>query len=144
MHKDYFFDRISKLHQKLGNTSNWEDKYKTIINFGKDMPLMDEAYKTEENKVKGCQSQVWLHCWSEEGLLRFSGDSDAAIVKGLVAILLSVYDKSPADEILKFKAQFIDELGLRQHLSMSRANGLNAMLKQIVIYAMAFKAKESL
>jgi cysteine desulfuration protein SufE len=122
----------------LKHLNDWEERYKRIIQMGKELAPMPEEYKTEANKVKGCQSQVWLFARLHEGKVLYYGDSDASIVKGLVALILKVYhDASPA-EILAFKPQFIDELGLRQHLSMSRANGLNAMLKQVQLYALAF------
>ena len=91
--------------------------------------------------MKGCQSQVWLYATLDEGSVTFHADSDASIVKGIIATLLDVYSKASPDSILATKPDFLDEIGLREHLSMSRANGLSAMLKQISLYAMAFKAK---
>ena len=108
------------------------------------MTSLDEKHKVDENIVKGCQSRVWLVPSFDEGRIQFEADSDAAIVRGIVSILMEVYSNSTPDEILGFKPDFIDELGLRQHLSMSRANGLNSMVKKITIYAMAFKAKSQL
>lgn len=120
---------------------DWQDRYKKIIDLGKSLPPMREEFKIETNKVKGCQSQVWLGVDFKDGLIYFEGDSDASIVKGIVALLLGVYSGSTPDEILSTKPTFIEDIGLKQHLSMSRSNGLNSMIKQITIYAMAFKAK---
>ena len=136
--------RIQKIVQKFNQFDDWEDRYRELIKFGKTLNEMPEELKTEDNKVKGCQSQVWLWPTFENGVITFQGDSDAAIVKGIVGVLLYVYSESTPMEILSTKPTFIDEIGLRQHLSMSRANGLNSMLKKISIYAMAFQAKANM
>jgi len=102
---------------------------------------MDEEFKTEANKVKGCQSQVWLHASVKDGKVYFQADSDASIVKGIVSVLVRIYSDATPDEILATKPEFLDTIGLRQHLSMSRANGLSSMIKQISMYAIAFKTK---
>lgn len=136
--------RAHGLIAPFSHFKDWEDKYKLIIQLGKEMPAMPVEFKTEQNKVKGCQSQVWLHAHLDKGRMILFADSDASIVKGLIAVLLKVYSESTPDEVLTFKPTFIDELGLRQHLSMSRANGLNAMLKQISFYALAFRHQLSL
>jgi len=133
--------RIEKLKNDFQNFGAWEERYKHLIDLGKKMPVMNEDYKTEENKIKGCQSQVWLHAELVGDKVQFSADSDASIVKGIVALLVYVYSDSTPDEILLTKPTFLEEIGLREHLSMSRANGLTAMVKQISFYAMAFKAK---
>ena len=124
--------------------SNWEDRYREIIKQGKKLPELADEYRTEANKVKGCQSQVWLHADLKDGKIYFIADSDASIVKGIISILLKVYSGNTPDDILALKPTFIDEIGLRQHLSMSRSNGLNAMLKQLSLYAIAFKAKSEM
>ncbi len=111
---------------------------------GKDLKPISEADRIDVNKIKGCQSQVWLVPAFEEGHIIFNGDSDASIVKGIVGILLYVYSGSTPDDILATKPDFIEQIGLREHLSMMRANGLSSMLKQIMVYAMAFKAKLNL
>lgn len=134
-------ERISKLKSEFTSFQEWEARYKYLIEFGKKMPQMKEEFKTEENKVKGCQSQVWLHAELIGDRIHLSADSDASIVKGIVAILVYVYSDSTPDEILSTKPTFLEDIGLREHLSMSRANGLNSMLKQISFYAMAYKAK---
>ena len=136
--------RINEIVEKFNKYDDWEDRYRELIKFGKEIPEMDEQYKVEENKVKGCQSQVWLWPTFDEGIIHFQADSDAAIVKGIIGVLLYVYGQSTPMEILTTKPSFIDDIGLRQHLSMSRANGLNSMLKQISIYAMAFQAKSNM
>jgi len=136
--------RIEEITNKFNQFDDWEDRYRELIKFGKTLPEMSEDLKIEDNKVKGCQSQVWLHPTFDDGIITFEGDSDAAIVKGIVGVLLYVYSKSTPMEILSTKPSFIDDIGLRQHLSMSRANGLNSMLKKISIYAMAFQAKANM
>lgn len=133
--------RILKLKNDFKSFSEWEARYKHLIELGKKMPPMKEEFKTEENKVKGCQSQVWLHAELIGDRVHFSADSDASIVKGIVALLVYVYSDSTPDQILMTKPTFLEDIGLREHLSMSRANGLSAMVKQISFYAMAFKAK---
>ncbi|WP_372655652.1 SufE family protein [Halobacteriovorax sp.] len=136
--------RVSTVVTNFENFSNWEDKYKAIINLGKDLETLPEEFRLESNKVKGCQSQVWLHAELEGDKVIFKADSDAAIVKGIIALLLSVYSDATPDEILATKPDFLETIGLRQHLSMSRANGLSSMVKQISVYALAFKTKLSL
>jgi cysteine desulfuration protein SufE len=133
--------RTQKLISDFTAHQNWEDRYKTLIDLGKTLPAMPEEYKVEDNKVKGCQSQVWLFASLDHDKILFYADSDAAIAKGIVALLVEVYSKSTPTEILSFSDAFLDEIGLKQHLSMSRANGLASMLKQIKLYALAFQAK---
>ena len=134
-------ERILKLKNDFNNFGEWEARYKHLIDLGKKMPAMNEEFKTEENKIKGCQSQVWLHAELVGNKIIFSADSDASIVKGIVALLVFVYSDSTPDEVLMTKPTFLEDIGLREHLSMSRANGLTAMVKQISFYAMAFRAK---
>ena len=134
-------DREKEVIELFSSLKDWEDKYRQIINYGKNLTLFPEEERLEGNKVKGCQSQVWLVSKLDGNKIVFLGDSDASIVKGLVAILLKVYSESTPQEILEFRPLFIDQIGLRQHLSMSRANGLNAMLKQIQFYALAYQHK---
>lgn len=133
--------RIEQIKKDFQNFSIWEDRYRHLIDLGKKMPIMKEDYKTSANLIKGCQSQVWLHAELEGNKIIFSADSDASIVKGIVALLVYVYSESTPDEILATKPTFLEDIGLREHLSMSRANGLTSMVKQISFYAMAFKAK---
>jgi cysteine desulfuration protein SufE len=133
--------RIEAIKNDFQHFDQWEGRYKHLIELGKKMPAMKEEYKTQDNLVKGCQSQVWLHAELEGDKVIFSADSDASIVKGIVALLVQVYSHSTPDEILLTKPTFLEEIGLREHLSMSRANGLTSMVKQISFFAMAFKAK---
>lgn len=133
--------RIEKLITEFKNFSDWEERYKYIIQLGKDLAPMDETHKVEANKVKGCQSQVWLFAHLNNGVITFEADSDAAIVKGIVSILVRIYSGSTPAEILATKPDFLDDIGLRQHLSMSRANGLTSMVKQISMYALAYDTK---
>ena len=137
-------NRIQKILDEFSKIPDWEARYKRLIDLGKELPAMDEQNKTDANKVRGCQSQVWLWANMEADRIIFQADSDASITKGIVALLVNVYSRSTPDEILITKPDFLTQLGIREHLSMSRANGLNAMLKQITIYAMAFKAKASM
>lgn len=137
-------DRITTVIDGFSKYNDWEDRYKHLIDFGKDLKDLDESFKTEANKIKGCQSQVWLVSEYKEGRITFLADSDASIVKGIVALLVFVYSGSTPDEILSTKPDFIEKIGLKEHLSMSRANGLTSMIKQISFYAMAYKAKESM
>ena len=137
-------NRIQKILDEFSKIPDWEARYKRLIDLGKELPSMDEQNKTDANKVRGCQSQVWLWANMEGEKIVFQADSDASITKGIVALLVNVYSGSTPDEILVTKPDFLTELGIREHLSMSRANGLNAILKQITIYAMAFKAKASM
>lgn len=120
---------------------DWDERFQYIIDLGKGLPLIDEKYKTEENTIKGCQSKVWLHAEQNEGNIVFTADSDAIITKGIIAILIRAFSNQQASEILKADTDFIDEIGLKQHLSPTRANGLVAMIKQIKMYALAFESK---
>ena len=134
-------DRIQSLVLDFKRFSDWEERYKHLIDLGKKMPSMDEDQRIPENLVKGCQSQVWIHADLLDNKIFFQADSDASIVKGIIALLVGVYTGSTPDEILTTKPTFLEDIGLREHLSMSRANGLNSMMKQISFFAMAYKAK---
>jgi cysteine desulfuration protein SufE len=133
-------ERIDQLKKQFTALEQWEDRYKRIIELGKALPVAAPTLHTEGNKIKGCQSQVWLSTkLNEDKTLHFEADSDALIVKGLVALLLIVYqDLSPLD-FLQTSPQFLKDLGLESHLSPSRANGLQAMVKQIQYYATAYQ-----
>lgn len=133
--------RQAKLIQEFAGLKDWEERYKRLIDIGKKLPKMPEELYDEKFKVRGCQSQVWLHAGlNEKKNVEFKADSDALIVKGLVALLLEVYSDSTPEEILTASPQFLKDLGLEGHLSPSRANGLYAMLKQILYYAQAYQA----
>lgn len=118
---------------------NWMDKYQYIIDLGKNLPLIKESDKIEENLIKGCQSRVWLVCHEEEGKLFFTADSDAIITKGIISLLIRVYNGQPAVEILNSDLEFIDKIGLRANLSPTRANGLTAMIAKIKSFALVVK-----
>jgi cysteine desulfuration protein SufE len=137
-------ERIEKIKSEFLSFSDWESRYKHLIEMGKSLPVMNDRFKVEANKIKGCQSQVWLMAELKDGSIYFCADSDASIVKGIVALLVFIYSGSSPDEILNTKATFLEDIGLREHLSMSRANGLTSMLKQITFYAMAYKAQMQL
>lgn len=134
-------NHIKEIVEEFKKFSDWEERYKHLISMGKSLDTMPEEHHIEANKVKGCQSQVWLFAELKDGKVHYMGDSDAAIVKGIVALLLKAYSGLTPDEVLTLKQDFVDEIGLKQHLSMSRANGLSAMMKQIQMYAIAFKTK---
>lgn len=118
---------------------SWEDKYEYIIDLGKKLPLLEEQYKTEENKIKGCQSTVWLVASYRDGKVFFKADSDAVIVKGLVSMLITVLSGHQPDEIIAARLDFIREIGMFTHLAQTRSNGLLAMIKQMKNYAIAYK-----
>ena len=120
---------------------DWMERYEYIIELGKSLPIIDEKYKLDENLIKGCQSKVWLYSELENDTIKYTADSDAILTKGIVALLLRVYsDQKPAD-ILTAETHFIDEIGLKEHLSPTRANGLVSMVKQIKMYAIAQQTK---
>lgn len=121
----------------------WDDKYAYLIEMGKKLPVLSEEYKTESNKIKGCQSNVWLHTNLKANHLIFEGDSDAMIVRGLVSMLIKVFSGQSPEEIAQTDLYFMDKIGLKQHLSMTRANGLSAMVKQMKLYALAYQVKNA-
>lgn len=122
---------------------DWMDKYGYLIEIGSALPAMDEQYKTEDNLIKGCQSRVWFHAEMRKELLYFTADSDAIITKGIAGLLIRVFSGQKPEDIVKADLHFIDEIGLTQHLSPTRSNGLVSMLKQIKMYAIAFSAGKS-
>jgi len=136
--------RVDKIVHEFQKLNQWEGRYKHLISLGKDLEEMSSTDRVEENKVKGCQSQVWLSAHLDNGVIKFFGDSDASIVKGIVALLINVYDSRSPEEVLSLSHDFIDDIGLKQQLSMSRTNGLSSMLKQIQLYALAYKTKMSM
>lgn len=131
--------------------TDWQDRYEHLIELGKDLPLIGPEHKTDDNLVRGCQSRVWLHAQPVSDpstalgvtpVVHFTADSDAMITKGIVALLVRVYNDRTPQEILGASTEFIDRIGLREHLSPNRANGLSAMLDQMKRYAVAFSAQE--
>ena len=128
---------------EFSDCDDWMDRYQLLIDLGNEQQPMDEKYKTEQNLIDGCQSRVWLQCDEEDGRLIFNAESDALIVKGIIALLIKVLSGHTADEILQTELYFIERIGLREHLSPTRSNGLAAMVKQMRMYALAYKAKHS-
>ena len=122
---------------------DWMQRYEYIIELGKSLPLIQEEYKTEENLIKGCQSKVWLHGEENSDKIVFTADSDAILTKGIIAILIRAFSNQKAEDIINADTQFIDEIGLKEHLSATRANGLVSMIKNIKMYALAFNAKNN-
>ena len=127
--------------EEFSDFDDWMDKYQLLIDLGSEQQPLDEKYKTEQNLIDGCQSRVWLQADIQDGKVVFQAESDALIVKGIVALLIRVLSGRTPDEILEADLYFIEQIGLREHLSPTRSNGLLAMLKQMKLYALAFKAK---
>ncbi|MEZ4720383.1 MAG: SufE family protein [Flavobacteriales bacterium] len=127
--------------EEFGFFDEWMDKYEHIISFGKELPELDIAYKTEDNLVKGCQSRVWLHAEEHNGLLAFKADSDAVITRGIVGLMVRVLSGHTPSEIVNADLYFVDKIGLKEHLSPNRANGLVSMIKKMKMYALAHQAK---
>lgn len=128
--------------EEFADFDDWMDRYQMLIDLGNDLEPLDEQYKTPQNLIDGCQSRVWLQCDDVDGRLVFTADSDALIVKGIIALLIHVLSNHTPKEILDADLYFIDKIGLRDHLSPTRSNGLLAMVKQIKAYALAYEAKE--
>ncbi|WP_455077113.1 SufE family protein [Prevotella koreensis] len=128
--------------EEFSDFDDWMDRYQLLIDLGNEQEALDNKYKTESNLIDGCQSRVWLQADYVDGRLHFSAESDALIVKGIVALLIRVLDGHTPQEILDAELYFIDRIGLRDHLSPTRSNGLLAMIKQIKAYALAYKMKE--
>ncbi|MAR97679.1 MAG: Fe-S metabolism protein SufE [Formosa sp.] len=122
---------------------DWIERYEYMIELGKSLPVIENKFKTKENIIKGCQSKVWLHAQLKDEKIVFSADSDAIITKGIIAILIRVFSNQTPKEILKADNKFIDAIGLKEHLSPTRANGLLSMIKQIKMYAIAFQTKQN-
>ena len=121
---------------------DWMQKYEYMIDLGKSLPLINENNKTNDRLIKGCQSKVWLDAQLKNGKINYTADSDAIITKGIIAILLRVFSNQSPDDILSSNTDFIDKIGLKEHLSPTRANGLVSMVKQLKIYALALKAQK--
>lgn len=120
---------------------DWMQKYDYLIELSKDIPLISEEYRLNENLIKGCQSKVWLHAREIDGKVIYTADSDAIITKGIASLLIRVLSEQKAEDILENEMYFIDAIGLKEHLSMTRSNGLVSMIKQMKFYALAFQAK---
>ena len=120
---------------------DWEERYQYMIDLGKTLPLIDDQYKTDENIIKGCQSRVWVHAEMISDKVHFTADSDAIITKGIIAILIRVFSNQHPKDIIEANTDFIDQIGLKDHLSPTRANGLVSMIKQIKMYAIAYQTQ---
>lgn len=123
--------------------ADWTEKYEYIIELGKNLPQIEAQYKDEDHLIKGCQSRVWLHAAPKEDKVFFTADSDAIITKGLIALLVRVFSAQPAADIAAADLYFIDEIGLKEHLSLTRSNGLVSMIKQMKLYGLAINAKNA-
>lgn len=128
--------------EEFSDFDDWMDRYQLLIDLGNEQQPLDEKYKTEQNLIEGCQSRVWLQADMVDGLLHFKAESDALIVKGIVTLLIRVLSGHTPTEILDADLYFIEQIGLREHLSPTRSNGLLAMLKQMKLYALAFQSKQ--
>lgn len=135
-------DKQQEIIDEFADIDDWMDRYAYIIDLGNNLPAIDEKYKTPEHLIEGCQSRVWLNADYRDGKVHYTADSDAIIVKGIISLLISVLNDHTPDEIINSDLHFIDEVGLSQHLSPTRSNGLLAMVKQMKLDALAFKAKE--
>ena len=134
-------EKQNQIIDEFSMFSDWMEKYEYIIELGKDLPLIDAQYKTPENIIKGCQSQVWLHADLVDGKIVFTADSDAVITKGIISLLISVLSGHSPKEVAEADLFFIDKIGLKEHLSPTRSNGLLSMVKQMKMYGIAFQAK---
>ena len=127
--------------EEFSELDDWMDRYQLLIDLGNEQAPLDEPYKTEQNLIEGCQSRVWLQADYTDGLVHFQAESDALIVKGIISLLIQVVSGHTPDEILESDLYFIERIGLKEHLSPTRSNGLLAMVKQMRMYALAFKAR---
>ena len=134
-------DIQSQIIDEFESMDDWMEKYEYMISLGKSLPLMDNDFKNDSNLIKGCQSRVWLHAELKNENIFFHADSDAIITKGIISILIRIYSGQPPKEILDSNFDFINKIGLKEHLSQTRANGLSSMIKQIKMYALAFQTK---
>lgn len=132
-----------QIAEEFNQFDDWMDKYALLIDLGNSLQPLEEKHKTPQNIIEGCQSRVWLNAKFEDGKVVFEGESDAILVKGIVSLLIQVLSNHTPDEILNTELYFIEKIGLKEHLSPTRSNGLLAMVKQMKMYALAFKAKMS-
>ncbi len=136
-------ERQDEIIEEFSGLDDWMDKYQLLIDLGNEQQPVDEQYKTEQNLIDGCQSRVWLQAdYLESGVIHFQAESDALIVKGIVALLIRVLNDATPQEILDADLYFIDQIGLKEHLSPTRSNGLLAMVRQIRTYALAFRSRQ--
>ncbi len=132
----------AEIVDEFASFDDWMERYEYIIDLGKNLPLIKEEFKTDENIIKGCQSKVWLQGEQNNKNVIFTADSDAILTKGIIAILIRAFSNQKASDILEAKLDFIDEIGLKEHLSATRANGLVSMIKQIKMYAFAYDSQK--
>ena len=135
-------ERAAELVDEFAMFPDWMDKYQYLIDQGHELPEIEEEYRTDEYRIKGCQAQVWLRAFSENGSIHFRADSDALITKGLIAILLRVLNDQPAEAVAGAELAWLDEIGMKEHLSPTRKNGLDSMIKQIRLYAAAIASQQ--
>lgn len=134
-------ERTEDIVDEFEMFEDWMDKYDHLISLGKELPLIDEQYKVDDNLIKGCQSRVWLHADYQDGKVLFSADSDAIITKGIIALMVRALSNQEPEAIVNADLSFVDTIGLKEHLSPTRANGLVSMIKQMKFYALAFQSK---
>lgn len=134
-------DKQQDIIDEFDMFDDWMGRYEYLIELGKSLPLIDEQYKLDENLIKGCQSQVWLHADNDGDVVKFTADSDAILTKGLIALMIRVLSDEKPEEIVNADMSFVDQIGLKEHLSPTRANGLVSMIKQMKFYALAMQAK---
>lgn len=135
-------ERQEEIIEEFSMFEDWMQRYEYMIELGKSLPLIDEKHKTEENIIKGCQSRVWVYAEMNEDDVDFTADSDAIITKGIIAILIRVFSGQKPEDIINADTGFIDEIGLKEHLSPTRANGLVSMIKQMKMYAIAYNSQQ--
>ncbi len=137
-------DIEKEIIEEFANFEDWMDKYSYIIEIGNSCPIIEEKEKTENNLIKGCQSRVWVSAkLDENGLMQITADSDAVITKGIITLLLRVFNNQKPQDVYSAELKFVDEIGLKSHLSPTRSNGLLSMIKQIKLYALAFSVKQN-
>lgn len=137
-------DIEKEIIEEFSNFEDWMDKYSYIIEIGNSCPIIEEKEKTENNLIKGCQSRVWVSAkLDENGLMQITADSDAVITKGIITLLLRVFNNQKPEDVYSAELKFVDEIGLKSHLSPTRSNGLLSMIKQIKLYALAFSVKQN-
>lgn len=136
-------ERTEDIVDEFDMFEDWMDKYDHIISLGKELPLIDEEYKVEDNLIKGCQSRVWLHADYDGEKVQFTADSDAIITKGIIALMIRALSDQTPQAIVDADLSFVDQIGLKEHLSPTRANGLVSMIKQMKFYALAFQSKQA-
>jgi len=136
-----FKERTQQIETEFGKFDDWNDKYNYLIELGRSLPMIDEKYKRPQYLIEGCQSRVWLYANFQDGKVHYTADSDAIISKGIVSLIIRAFNGLTPDEVLAADVSVFDRIGLKEHLSPTRSNGMIAMIKQIQLYAMAFKIK---